>query len=130
MQDLKEAISPPITVLIVEDEAFIRMDVADYLSDDQFVTIEAANADEAISILEHREDIEVVFTDVNMPGSIDGMELAGLVRQRWPSMSVVMTSGMVRPSQSALPGSVKFFEKPYDLSELSVWMRNARQGVK
>jgi CheY-like chemotaxis protein len=71
-----EVAQQKIVVLIVEDEALIRMDVADFLSSSHVTTVEAANADEALRILSSRQDIDVIFTDVNMPGSMDGLQLA------------------------------------------------------
>ncbi|UXS05473.1 response regulator (plasmid) [Agrobacterium tumefaciens] len=113
----------PMTVLIVEDDALIRMDVADYLASEQINPVEAVNADEALAILQKRDDIQIVFTDVNMPGAMDGIELARLVRERWPALGIIVASGMVRPQRSTLPDDARFFEKPYDLERLSASMR-------
>lgn len=118
-----------ITVLIVEDEAIIRMDVADYISDGSVCALEAMNADEAIRILEGRDDIDVLFTDVNMPGSMDGLELAARVRQRWPRIGIIITSGMVRVGRSALPANASFFEKPYDLAQVNASLRRLAMGA-
>ena len=80
-------------VLIVEDEFLLRMDAADMVAAAGFEVVEAANADEAIEILEARRDITVVFTDIQMPGSMDGLKLARAVRGRWPPIKIVATSG-------------------------------------
>jgi DNA-binding NtrC family response regulator len=109
--------SKPV-VLIVEDEPIIRMNAADFLTDFGIDSVEAANADEALSILGSRPDIDVVFTDVNMPGSMDGLELSRLVSQRWPALGIIITSGMVRLARSALAANTLFFEKPYDLDKV------------
>ena len=82
-------------VLIVEDEFLLRMDAADMIAAAGFEVIEAANADEAIEILEARPDITVVFTDIQMPGSMDGLKLARAVRGRWPPIKIIATSGHV-----------------------------------
>ncbi|HTJ65554.1 MAG TPA: response regulator [Alphaproteobacteria bacterium] len=82
-----------LTVLIVEDELFVRMSIAEYLRDEGFHVIEAANGDEAMAVLRGGTPISLVFTDVRMPGSIDGCELAKQVRARWPHVPVILTSG-------------------------------------
>jgi CheY-like chemotaxis protein len=83
----------PLTVLVVEDEFIVRMTIAEYLRDEGYDVIEAATADEALVVLEKRTDIDLVFSDVRMPGSIDGCELARQVRTRWPALPVILTSG-------------------------------------
>ena len=80
-------------MLIVEDEFLLRMDAVDMIAAAGFEVVEAANADEAIEILEARRDITVVFTDIQMPGSMDGLKLARAVRGRWPPIKIVATSG-------------------------------------
>jgi len=110
----------PIVVLIVEDEALIRMDVADYISRPNVTTLEAANADEALQILSERSDVDVIFTDVNMPGSMDGLQLAERVKEMKSEIGIIITSGMVRVVRSTLPSNAVFYEKPYDLEAVSV----------
>src|SRR5205807_8115222 len=85
--------SQPPVVLIVEDEFLIRMATAEAIRDAGFNVLEAADADEAVAILEGRTDIRVVFTDIHMPGSMDGAKLAHAIRHRWPSVQVMATSG-------------------------------------
>src|SRR3954468_18520562 len=80
-------------VLIVEDEYLVRIHAAEVIRDAGFEVMEASNADEAIVILESRPDIRVVFTDIQMPGSMDGLKLARAVRDRWPPVQIVATSG-------------------------------------
>src|ERR1700693_2273388 len=82
-------------VLIVEDEFLLRMDAVEMIADPGFEAVEAANADQAIGILESRRDITVVFTDIQMPGSMDGLKLARAVRGRWPPIKIIATSGHV-----------------------------------
>jgi CheY-like chemotaxis protein len=100
-------------VLLVEDEMFVRMAAADALEDAGFEVIEAAHAQAAQEVLQHRSDIRVLFTDVKMPGPIDGLELASLVRSRWPHISVVITSGHFEPARDNLPERAVFIPKPY-----------------
>jgi CheY-like chemotaxis protein len=100
-------------VLVVEDETLILMDIVDCLEDAGFEVIEAANADQAIEVLESRDDIRVVFTDVDMPGSMDGLKLAAFVRERWPPIKLIITSGHVAVEERDLPAGGRFFRKPY-----------------
>jgi CheY-like chemotaxis protein len=90
-------------VLIVEDELLLRMDAIDMIEAAGFEVVEAGNADEAIEVLESRRDITVVFTDIQMPGSMDGLKLARAVRGRWPPIKIVATSGHVEVSETDLP---------------------------
>jgi CheY-like chemotaxis protein len=83
-------------ILIVEDEFLLRIDSAAVIENAGFEVIEAANADEAIAILTARPDIHVVFTDIQMPGSMDGLKLARFVRDRWPPIKIVATSSHVK----------------------------------
>jgi CheY-like chemotaxis protein len=108
-----------ITVLVVEDETLVRMDIADRLMQSGFSVFEAESADAAIRILEARSDIHLVFTDVDMPGSMDGLKLAAYVRDRWPPIKLIVTSGHVAPNESLLPKGGRFFPKPYEVGPLS-----------
>jgi CheY-like chemotaxis protein len=100
-------------ILVVEDEALIRMHSADMIRDFGFEVIEAMNADEAVSLLESVSDIKVVFTDIQMPGSMDGLLLAAVVRDRWPPVALLITSGKVRPPTDDMPPGARFISKPY-----------------
>src|SRR5580698_7763267 len=100
-------------VLIVEDEPLIRMGAGKIIEDAGYEVIEAASADEAIRILESRSDIRVVFTDIHMPGSMDGLKLAHAVRKRWPPIKIIVTSGRSQVSEQELPEGGRFFAKPY-----------------
>ena len=113
-----------LVVLIVEDEPFIRMDAADAIRADGFDVLEVSNADEAIAILEVRADIAVVFTDIQMPGSMDGLKLAAAVRNRWPPIRIIATSGNVRVTPSDLPEGGRFLPKPYDPRQLGALLRD------
>ena len=90
-------------VLIVEDEMILRMRAIDIVEDAGFNPVEAVNADQAISILESRSDISLLFTDIQMPGSIDGLKLAHAVHDRWPSIKIILVSGIVKPSDAERP---------------------------
>lgn len=110
-------------VLIVEDEFLIRMDAIDMIRSGGFEVIEAKDADEAIEILESRPDITVVFTDVHMPGSMDGLKLAAAVRGRWPPIKIVATSGRANLSAEDLPSGSRFLTKPYSAREIVSTLR-------
>ena len=113
------SISPdPHCCLIVEDEEIVRMNAAELLSDAGFKVIEAANADQAWAILKEREDIGILFTDVHMPGSMDGFVLAQRVHACWPYIHLVITSGLLRPRQQDVPDHGRFLPKPYRQTQL------------
>ena len=80
------------TVLVVEDEAMVNLDVSEALRDEGFETVQSYSGEEALSVLEARSDIRVVFADVNLPGTIDGIQLAREVQRRWPQIELLMTS--------------------------------------
>ncbi|MGI2031786.1 response regulator [Rhizobium panacihumi] len=107
------------TILVVEDEPLLRIMAVDLVEDAGFEALEAANADEAIKILECRSDIRVIFTDIDMPGSMDGLLLAAAVRDRWPPIKIILTSGHVHVSEVELPVGGKFFSKPYDHAQVT-----------
>jgi two-component system, response regulator PdtaR len=102
-----------IQVLVVEDEAFIRMDVVDMLRAAGFDIVEAANADEAILLLESHSNIRLIFTDIDMPGSMNGLKLAAAVRERWPPIRIIATSGHFKVRAGDLPADARFIPKPY-----------------
>ena len=106
------------TVLIVEDEPIIRLNAVDVLECAGYNVVEAGNAAEAIEILANRTDIQVVFTDINMPGSMDGAALARAVRDRWPPVELILTSGHFNLTSGDLPHGSIFFTKPYKAADL------------
>ena len=112
-----------VTVLVVEDEPLIRMDIADQLQDLGFKVLEAANAREAVAMLAANDDIQVMFTDVDMPGGMDGLKLAAAVRDRWPPVKIIVTSGHRRVSIDDLPDDSRFMPKPYTGREVATAMR-------
>jgi two-component system, response regulator PdtaR len=107
-----------VGVLIVEDEFLVRMDAVDSIEGAGFRVYEASNADEAIRILETHHGIRVVFTDINMPGSMDGLKLAHYVRGRWPPIKLIITSGHSLPGED-FPEGAAYFPKPYQLEKVT-----------
>ena len=115
-------------VLVVEDDAILRLHALDIVEEAGFVAIEAKNADEAIAILESRSDIVLLFTDVNMPGSMDGVKLAHAVRNRWPPIKIVVVSGHVQLDESDLPPNSRFFGKPFEAQKMVNELRGLISG--
>jgi CheY-like chemotaxis protein len=105
-------------VLVVEDEALVRMNAADLIRDLGYEVLEAIDADHAISLLETIPEIAILFTDIQMPGSMDGLRLAAVTRNRWPPVALLVTSGQVRPPATELPAGARFVSKPYMAHEL------------
>ena len=106
------------TVLVVEDEILIRFDIVDALSEAGFTVLEAGNVAEAVALLGAYPDIRAVFTDVDMPGNEDGLDLAQKVHKQWPPMAVLVTSGHRRVTQTDLPNDGRFLPKPYRPSQV------------
>jgi len=102
-----------IVILVVEDEALIRMSAAQLLEDAGYTVVEAWNADIALQILKTRNDIRAVFTDIAMPGSLDGLKLAHAIRNRWPPIHLIVTSGLNAPTEAEFPSIARFIPKPY-----------------
>ena len=111
-------LTPLPNVLIVEDEMILRMRAVDIVEDAGFNPVEAVNADQAISILESRSDISLLLTDIQMPGSIDGLKLAHAVHDRWPSIKIILVSGQVKPSDTERPANSRFFGKPLGVDQM------------
>src|SRR2546421_8589691 len=112
--------SAPAVVLVVEDEMLLRMRAVDMVEDAGFTSVEAVNADEAVAILESRSDIALLLTDIQMPGSMDGLKLAHAVHERWPDIKIVLVSGQVKPSDSERPAHSRFFGKPLVVEQMIV----------
>jgi CheY-like chemotaxis protein len=100
-------------VLIVEDEMIVRLIGSDTLADAGYEVVEAETADEALRILDQHGDIEVLFTDIRMPGSMNGLELARVVHERWPAVKILITSGDTFPQDSEIADHGRFLAKPY-----------------
>lgn len=109
----------PTVVLVVEDEALIRIATVIGLEDAGFTVLECDSADAAIAILERRTDINVVFSDVDMPGSMDGLKLVAYVRDRWPPIALIVASGLVKVQIADLPAGGLFIPKPYEMADVA-----------
>src|SRR5882672_2419547 len=114
----------PTNVLVVEDEMVLRMKAVDIVEDAGFTAIEAVNADEALAILESRSDISLLFSDIQMPGSMDGLKLAHAVHDRWPSIKIVLVSGRVKLSDEDKPADSRFFGKPLEVKQMILELRD------
>lgn len=110
--------APPTYVLVVEDEMVLRMRAVDIVEDAGFVAVEAVNADEALAILERRHDISMLFSDIQMPGTMDGLKLAHAVHERWPEIKIILVSGQVRPIGDEKPADSRFFGKPLEAARM------------
>jgi two-component system, response regulator PdtaR len=104
---------PAPVILIVEDDPLLRMLAVEFVEEAGFEMLEAGDADQAIAILESHSEIAVLFTDINMPGSMDGLELALMVSNRWPAIAILIASGHVRLPLADLPPNGRFLGKPY-----------------
>jgi two-component system, response regulator PdtaR len=111
-------------ILVVEDEALLSLEISDALRDQGYEVIAVANADDAINVLETRNDIRTIFTDINMPGSMDGLKLAAAVRNRWPPVNIIVTTGMTAPLPDELPAKSLFIPKPYHSAEVLKALRS------
>jgi CheY-like chemotaxis protein len=98
-------------VLIVDEEALIRISAVHMAENAGYPVLQASGADDAINLLESRYDIRAVFTDIKMSGSLDGLELAHAIRERWPPIQLIVTSGLDMADK--LPANARFIRKPY-----------------
>ncbi len=111
MERPRTSVIEPRSVLIVEDESQLRYNIVDFLDQAGFKTLEAANADEALVLLKNNV-IDTLYTDIDMPGSMDGLGLVAKVRSHWPSTRVIVTSGLVKLSHKDMEAGVTFVAKP------------------
>jgi CheY-like chemotaxis protein len=114
----------PAVILVVEDEMMLRMRAVDMVEDAGYTPVEAVDADVAVAILESRSDIALMVTDIQMPGSMDGLRLAHAVRERWPSIKIIVVSGQLRQPNIDLPADSRFFGKPLEAVEMIAQMRS------
>ena len=105
-------------ILVVEDELLLSWDISEALEGEGYDVIAVANADEAIKVLESRNDIRTIFTDIDLPGSMDGLKLAAAVRDRWPPVQIIVTTGMRAPHRDEMPANSMFISKPYRSAEV------------
>lgn len=116
-------------VLVVEDEPLLRILAVDFMEEAGFEVIDVASADEAVAILESRSDIRILFTDIDMPGSMDGMKLAAAVRNRWPPVEIIVVSGQNRHFDIVLPERAVFFPKPYDIEAVTATLNHMAAAI-
>lgn len=114
-----------IPILIVDDEAIIRFDLVDFFEDAGFEVFDAEDADGAIALLEANSGIRIVLTDIQMPGSMDGVNLAHYIRDRYPPTLLVISSGNVKPTSQELPSDAIFVSKPFDPRQILTVIRRA-----
>jgi two-component system, response regulator PdtaR len=107
-----------VGVLVVEDESLVRVVALEAIGAAGFRAYAAANADEAIRILEQQCNIQIVFTDINMPGSMDGIRLAHCVHDRWPPVQLIVTSALSKFRDAELPSGSVFVSKPYSPEQI------------
>jgi CheY-like chemotaxis protein len=112
-------------VLIVEDEAMVRMLIADVLQYEGYKIIEAKNATEAVQVLQAQPDIQVLVTDAEMPPGPSGFELAHRTRERWPYIGIIITSGRRWPGRGDLPEGAVFLPKPWTAEQLARLVQEA-----
>jgi CheY-like chemotaxis protein len=110
-------------VLIVEDEMLLRMRAVDMVEDAGFTPVEAVDADEAVAILEARSDVALMLTDIQMPGTMDGLKLAHTVHRRWPPIKIILVSGQLKLADIDIPLDSRFFGKPLDAAEMIAELR-------
>ncbi len=112
------------SILVVEDEVLIRMATMLIVEDASYSVVEAANADEAIIMLERCPEITTVLTDINMPGTMDGLELSHVIRNRWPLIGLIITSGRVIATVAQMPAGTQFISKPYTPTQITDALRS------
>ena len=116
--------SVPAVVLVVEDEMLLRMRAVDMVEDAGYTSVEAVDADAAFAILESRSDIALLFTDIQMPGSMDGLGLARSVHDRWPPIKIILVSGQLKPANLDIPAGSRFFGKPLEAKVMIAQMQS------
>ena len=119
------------TILVVDDEPLVRMHSADILEDAGYEVFEAADADEALAVL-NQKHVQLLFSDIDMPGTMNGLDLAHVVHQRWPHIKLLLTSGHHRMSDKVIPDHGKFVPKPWAqyvlIDRVKNLLRPARPG--
>ena len=119
----------PREVLVVEDEPLVRIVAADAIADSGIMTWEAGDAHEALEVLDRHPDIGLIVTDVNMPGDMDGLDLAAQVTRQRPDVSVIVTSGQVHVTDDQLPEDSTFLAKPYHTQRLVNLVQHKLDGA-
>ena len=116
--------SVPAVVLVVEDEMLLRMRAVDMVEDAGYTSVEAVDADAAFAILESRSDIALLLTDIQMPGSMDGLGLAHSVHDRWPPIKIILVSGQLKLANIDIPAGSRFFGKPLEARVMIAQMQS------
>jgi CheY-like chemotaxis protein len=106
------------TILVAEDDVLLRLHAAGLLEENGYTVVEANSAEQALKVMETRKDVRMLFTDIQMPPGIDGLELARQVHGRWPKVLLVITSGQKQPTKAEIADDGQFISKPYDAQEL------------
>ena len=106
------------SVLVIEDEPVLRIDLIDMLEDHGFQVVEATSVENAIAILEVRSDIRIVYMDLDMPRGVDGVKIAAAIRDRWPPIEIILTASRVDGARIQLPVRAKFFPKPINAAQV------------
>ena len=107
----------------------LRMRAVDMVEDAGYTSVEAVDADEAVAILESRSDIALLFTDIQMPGSMDGLGLARSVHERWPPIKIILVSGQLKPTSVDIPANSRFFGKPLEAQAMIAQIQNMIRHV-
>ena len=123
MMALDHSRIPPV-VLVVEDEMLLRMRAVDMVEDAGYIPVEAVDAEAAFAILESSPGIGLLFTDIQMPGKMDGLQLACAVHDRWPAIEIILVSGQLKLSEHDIPPRSRFFGKPLKADEMIAEMRD------
>ena len=116
--------------LVVDDEPFARLSAVQVLVDQAYLVLEAADAEEALVLLEQNDDVSLVVTDIGMPGRMDGLAMARHLRRRHSGLALVVATGRARPDASELPRAVQYLQKPYAAHALLHCVRAAEEAVR
>jgi two-component system, response regulator PdtaR len=106
------------TILVAEDDVLLRLSASELLAESGYTVVEADSAEEALKMMEARNDARLLFTDIQMPPGCDGLELARQVHKRWPNVLLVITLGQVQPTKAEIADHGRFIRKPYRAKEL------------
>jgi two-component system, response regulator PdtaR len=110
--------SEPPVALVVDDNELLRLHAGGLLADHGFEVVEAESAEAALKVMQTHDGVRLLFTDIQMPGGRDGLDLAREVHARWPNVLLVITSGQTKPARSDIPDDGRFVAKPYQAEDL------------
>jgi CheY-like chemotaxis protein len=129
MSTLNRSVVPPV-VLVVEDEMLPRMRAIDIVEDAGYTSVEAVDADEAFAVLESRSDVALLLTDIQMPGSMDGLKLAHAVHERWPPIKIILVSGQLQSAELDIPADSRFLQNPLEAARIIAQMQCMLRGAE